>query len=130
MTPNISGSELDYALRANITLHTDAYEYRGGMVKFIVREDADGDYRCVSATAHRDADGDSRISGGFDGARLTPTWTERLRERLTGWEYEPVSESEQIRRACAVAEGEIDRIREAEERHDDCTVESGGALRP
>ncbi|AGM11179.1 hypothetical protein M197_gp14 [Haloarcula hispanica tailed virus 2] len=112
---------LDHALRANITVHEVAYRYEGGEVRYRVDEDADQEYRAVYGGAYREPDGE-RVGSEVDGVRLTPTWTQRLRERLTSYEYEPLPEWRHVQRVTEELEAAIDTVREAESRHEDCEV--------
>lgn len=112
---------LDYALRADITVHEVEYDYGLGTVQYEVHEDAEGKYRAVVAGAY-DEDG-SRIDYEVDGIRLYPSWTERVRERLGLGEWTAEPEYRQVARVTDEMESAIDRVERARSRHSDSLCE-------
>lgn len=122
MTPSLPDSTV-YALRADITVHEEGVEYRGGKIIYRVDIDDAGKYRCVLGKATL---GDETVGRQCSGVKLRPSRIQRWRESLTGYEYEPVSEMDHVATILERLQRSIDRVVDAREGHEqscDLTVE-------
>jgi len=113
-------SSIDYALRADLLTHDVEYEHGEGEVHYEVHEDADAQYRAVVASAYRE--NGSRVDYEVLGVRLYPSWWERVKERLTSYEFEPPLEYELVHEATEQMEQAIDEVERAKSRHTICDL--------
>lgn len=102
------------------TIQTSAteYEHEGVTVEYEVYVDPDETKRQVIAGA-RNPDGRRCLGPESKTVRLVPSLLDRLRERLTSYEFEPLPEHEHVREVTEVIEDAVEHAREVQDRHGD-----------
>lgn len=101
------------------TIQTSAteYEHEGVKVEYEVYVDPDETKRQVIAGA-RNPDGRRCLGPESKTVRLVPSLLDRLRERLTSYEFEPLPQHEHVAEVTSTIEEAIEHAREVQERHD------------
>lgn len=93
------------------------YEHEGVTVEYEVYVDPDETKRQVIAGA-RNPDGRRCLGPESKTVRLVPHVIDRLRERLTSYEFEPLPQHEHVAEVTSTIEEAVEHAREVQERHD------------
>lgn len=109
------------SLSCTIQTASTEYEHRGVTVEYEVYVDPDETKRQVVAGA-RNPDGRRCLGPESKTVRLTPSLVDRLRERLTSYEFEPLPEHEHVQTVTETIEDAIDHAREVQDRHTESLV--------
>jgi predicted RNase H-like HicB family nuclease len=104
------------SLSCTIQTASTEYEHRGVTVGYEVYVDPDETKRHVIAGA-RNPDGRRCLGPESKTVCLVPSLVDRLRERLTSYEFAPLPEYEHVREVTETIEDAIDHAREVQERH-------------
>lgn len=92
------------------------YEHEGVTVEYEVYVDPDETKRQVIAGA-RNPNGRRCLGPESKTVRLVPSLLDRLRERLTSYEFEPLPEHEHVAEVTERIEEDVEHAREVQERH-------------
>lgn len=104
------------SLSCTIQTASTEYEHEGVTVAYGVYVDPDETKRQVIAGA-RNPDGRRVIGPESKTVRLVPSLLDRLRERFTSYEFEPLPEHEHVREVTEPIEEAIEHAREVQDRH-------------